>query len=158
MKNRLVAILTLAFILISLQGTLAAQSNKVMVISEGELSPYWSPDKARPADYPAGALHHKQQGCASVSFFIEEDGTTSNHKVIVAAPLGVFDNAALRAARKLTYIKSEENHFDFDVFTSRTFTFTFKVVNDLQDGLGGKENLGELCLGAANERLALMGG
>lgn len=157
MKKVKLAIVTLTFILISLGGALEAQNNKVMVISEGKLSPYWSPDDARPADYPAGALQHKHQGCASVSFFIEEDGTTSNHKVIVAAPVGVFDNAALRAARKLTYKKSEENHFDFDVFTSRTFTFTFKVINDPLDGLGGKENLGEVCLEAANEKLASMG-
>ena len=158
MKKTQVVIFSLAFILISQVGSLVAQNNKVMVISEGKLSPYWLPVDARPAEYPAGAMHHKHQGCASVSFFIEEVGTTSNHKVSVAAPVGVFDNAALRAARKLTYRKSEENHFDFDVFTSRTFTFTFKVVNDPQDGLGGKENLAEICLAAANEKLASMGG
>tara|TARA_Y100000996_G_C22483747_1_gene627294 strand:- start:29 stop:1150 length:1122 start_codon:yes stop_codon:yes gene_type:complete len=66
----------------------------------------------RQPEYPQGALQRNKEGHTIVSFDINEDGTTSNHKIIEGkctnrvadlVDCSLFDKATLKAARFLKY-------------------------------------------------------
>jgi TonB family protein len=158
MNKTSMVIILLGLLLSPFDGFSQSESKKVIMVLEGDLGPYWKVKSANPAYFPAGAQQHKIQGCASVGFFIEPDGTTSDHQLLVSSPKGVFDKSAIKAAKKLTFERSEQNNAELTVFTSRTYTYTYKVVNDLEDGKGGEQRLAKLCIEAANENLKSIGG
>lgn len=53
--------------------------------------------------YPKEAAQKEIEGCVVVEFTIEETGRTSNLGILRARPEGVFEQAALKAARQFRY-------------------------------------------------------
>lgn len=120
-----------------------------------ELDSYWSVDKKVAPRYPRMALRRGVMGCAAVSYVIEADGTTGDHKVVANYPSDVFDKSATKAAKQFTYKPSEQNPDRIPAITLNVFTY-FVSDNEPGGDEKGEERqklLNEICSKAGGEAL-----
>ena len=71
-----------------------------------------------PPRYPMIAMSRRIEGRVRVGFTIEPDGSVSSVKLLSADPAGVFDDAAIEAARRWRFEPGERS-----VTTTRTLNF-----------------------------------
>ncbi|MEE4217837.1 MAG: energy transducer TonB [Xanthomonadales bacterium] len=100
----------------------AEESESFIFLPGDQLGAYWTIEKKVAPHYPKRALQKGEQGCATVSYVIEPDGTTSNHNVVVFTS-DFFKAPSVSAAEDFLYKPSEENVDKVSVITINTFTY-----------------------------------
>lgn len=123
MKNPF-AVITFAAIISGLMVALpnSALAQTVFAIDD-DLKKYWLVEAVAP-HYPKIALRYSTEGCITIGFFIQPDGSIDNHKILAAIPPSdVFVNSALDALKEFTFIPSEQKPEKIKIFTIRTFVY-----------------------------------
>lgn len=69
-------------------GVMAEGSDSVLLVPSDQLDAYWIAEKVVAPEYPRESLRQREEGCVAVSFVIESDGTTSNHRAVVSGGPG----------------------------------------------------------------------
>lgn len=152
MKNTILTV-TLGFIFLLSVNITARELETVLFMDKGQLDSYWLTEKKVAPIYPSRAVITSKEGCVAVLYIIEADGSTSNHRVVVAYPKRHFDRASLQAVKQFLYRPSKKNESREPVFTVNTFTF--EIRNHNRDSNDDKrEKVGDKCTDAAYELLA----
>ncbi|MEJ8567285.1 energy transducer TonB [Elongatibacter sediminis] len=102
-----------------------ADDDSTLVVAYGtELSDWWLPARKAAPEYPARALAKRTEGCVSVAFVIESDGSTSSHHPLISFPSTIFNRSAVKAARQFRYEPADsETQSPPAVYTFNTFTY-----------------------------------
>ena len=131
MKTTMTLLFTAALLSLACAATASdatAPDNQTVLIKIGDaLEDYWVVVKKVAPKYPRPALKRKQQGCATVGYFVEADGSTSEHWVIASHPEKIFDRSAIRANKKFSYTPGDLNSDRKPVMTINTFTYNLTV-------------------------------
>lgn len=134
-----------------LPATEAQEVDGVLYLPGNESKAYWYPEKKVAPVYPRRALQKGKQGCATVGYVVEADGSTSTHRVIAVFPSKIFNASSIKAAKQFVYSPTEGNSDKTPVYVTNTFTF------QIGGGDGRREEvqaeLSEVCNTAANESL-----
>lgn len=101
----------------------APQSITSPILRDDALNDYWVVNQKFAPDYPTSAVHKGHEGCVTVGYYIEADGTTSGNWVIASYPKFVFERSALNASLKTTYTPGPLNEERQSVVTTMTFTY-----------------------------------
>ena len=129
-----------------------AQDSESFIFLPGEqLDAYWVIEKKIAPHYPDRALRKGEQGCATVSFIIKPDGTTSNHNVLVSSS-DLFKASSVSAAEDFLYSPSEENVDKVSVITINTFTY--EISNSSRPDEEKRQALHDACESKAMEVLS----
>jgi TonB family protein len=128
---------------ISSVGVWAEVSDSVLFVPSDQLDTYWIVEKQVAPEYPGNSLRKGEEGCVTVGFIIEPDGTTSNHRAVVAFPSNDFNKSGIEAARQFVYKPSEQNPSREAVFTSDTFTFQIQKSTEADEQK--RETLASIC-------------
>ncbi|MCF6226824.1 MAG: energy transducer TonB [Xanthomonadales bacterium] len=152
MKSNILTI-TLGFTLLVSANIVAQELETVLFIPSDQSNDYWLSVKKVAPIYPSRASIKGKMGCATVLYSIEPDGTTSNHRVVVAYPKWLFDRSSIQAAKQFLYEPSEENIAREAVYTSNTFTYQL-LGDNTKSNDEKRENLSDKCTDAANKILA----
>lgn len=91
-----------------------------------------------------------EQGCVTVGYMIEPDGSTSTHRVLAAFPSKIFDASAIKAAKKFKYSPAEGNVDKIPIFVTNTFTFQIGL-GDEKSNMEVRAALSDVCQSAANK-------
>ncbi|MCW5579356.1 MAG: energy transducer TonB [Dokdonella sp.] len=120
MKRPVLAILALA-----LSATAAAQSvDAPKVVAPGKLASYWALlNDSVEADVPNIAKNINVPGCATVSFVVEKNGTTSQVKVQRVVPAGDLVRVAESMGKHLRFEPTVANAERSRVFSWLIFPF-----------------------------------
>ncbi len=132
-------------------GVLAQEQESIPYVSPDQLEAYWITEKKVAPKYTKRALRNGDQGCVAIGYFIESDGTTSGHRVVVFYPSNDFEKSSIEAARQFLYKPSEDNLKREVVFTTNVFTYL--ISNGPRSDDKKQEELANLCRVAANESL-----
>jgi len=122
----------------------AQDDNTVLAVPVSQLGAFWIPDHMEAARYPLNAGRKREEGCATIGFIIEADGTTSSHQVVTSWPDSKFANPSLDAARQFTYRPAPDNPRHEAVYT--TYTFTFLLDRTERDSTDAQDALTRVCL------------
>jgi len=122
----------------------AAIAGGVIAIDE-QLDEYWLVEKKVAPRYPMRALNNGIMGCAAVGYIIEADGSTSNHKVLAFYSSTVFDNSAIKAAKKFRYRPAEQNPDKISTLTINVFTYEITTGKDVNGDSETREKLVDVC-------------
>lgn len=131
--------------------TIAIASDSVIFVASDDLDTYWLVEENVAPVYPTKALRSGEQGCVTVGFIIEPDGTTSNHRALASAPSRIFEKSAINAAKQFLYKPSETNSAGQAVYTTSAFTFQITKSEELDENRIKK--LAAVCDEAANKAL-----
>ena len=103
---------------------LAQSTAAPRVVIADKLASYWvvNPSSIQ-ADAPNYGRNIEQPGCATVSFFIEKDGSTSTIKVQKVAPEGDLGKVAASAAKSMRFEPTVSNAGRDRVFSWLIFPF-----------------------------------
>ncbi|HEY0178638.1 MAG TPA: hypothetical protein VGC30_03270 [Dokdonella sp.] len=106
-------------------GLASAQSTAPpRVVAADKLASYWSLDASSvQADAPLYGKNMEQPGCATVSFVVEPDGSTSTVKLQKVAPEGDLGTIAVSAAKSLRFAPTAFNAGHERVFSWLIFPF-----------------------------------
>jgi len=129
----------------------AQDSESFMFLPGDQLDAYWVIEKKVAPNYPDRALRKGEQGCATVSFVIEPDGTTSNHNVLIFSS-ELFKDPSVSAAEDFLYLPSEENVDKVSVITINTFTY--EISNSSRPDEEKRQALHDACESKAIEVLS----
>lgn len=141
------------FPLMLLSASVGAQEPESFIFLPGEeLDTYWVIEKKIAPHYPKRALQKEEQGCATVTFIVEPDGTTSNHNVLVSSS-GLFKASSISAAEDFLYKPSNENEDKIPVITANTFTY--QISNSPNADEEVRQALHDLCDSRAMEALGV---
>ncbi len=133
---------------LAIQTATAQGEDTVLAVPPDKLAELWVPSHAVTATYPIGAKRRWQEGCATVGFVIEPDGTTSSLRVLASWPGSEFESPSLEAARKHRYEPAPGNPGREAVYT--THTFTFQVNRNVVKEAELKQELALACLSRAS--------
>ena len=122
---------------------LAQESESIVVVTQHDLTGYWTATKEQKPHYPRMAFNNGKQGCAVIGFVIDSDGTTSNHQVLFSYPDATFNRAAINAYKEWKFEPASLNEKRDAVFTSMTATFTW--IDKEQDQPEVRQNMTTLC-------------
>lgn len=118
---------SLAIMALFVCGTAAAQSmdqSPPQVVQSEKLDKYWSLlNSSVEADVPNYAKNVQHPGCATVSFVIEPDGSTSSPKVQRVVPDGDLSRVGLSIAKGLKFVPTPFNAARQRVFSWLIFPF-----------------------------------
>lgn len=101
----------------------APASIAVPIKIDDALEDFWVVKRKVAPDYPTGSVKRHQQGCVTLGYFIEPDGSTSRHWVISSSPKYLFERSALKAGRKLAYTPGILNEKRQPVMTTNHFSY-----------------------------------
>ncbi|MFK8030692.1 MAG: energy transducer TonB [Gammaproteobacteria bacterium] len=104
--------------------TAMSDSESLVIKIDDTLKEYWEIDNRVAPKYPRAALKRQKQGCATVGYVIEADGSTSGHWVIASSPEKIFDRSAIKANKKFSYKPGSQNENNQPVMTINTFTYS----------------------------------
>lgn len=120
MKHTLVPLFALA----AATAALAQSTLPPRVVVADKLAQYWAIDRSSvQADAPNYGKNIQQPGCATVSFVVEKDGSTSTIKVQKVAPEGDLGKVAASAASHLRFEPTVANSGRERVFSWLIFPF-----------------------------------
>ena len=134
----------------------AAEDDSVLYVSHEESDQYWiATHKAAPV-YPQRAMQRGDEGCVTVGYIIESDGTTSAHSVVAVWPSKLFNWAALEAAKQFSYGPAAGNVDREPIYTTNAFTFQMGGLSEEQEQ--ERAALAMRCDDAAHKSLAGVAG
>lgn len=114
------------------------------LLLDEQVKEYWISQKVAP-QYPRRALRKGIQGCTTVAYGIQADGTTVDHKILVTSSK-LFEKPSLDAARQFQYKPTERNAERIAAVTTNTFTY------EISDGNESKRStLADACRSKALE-------
>lgn len=128
----------------------AQDSESLLYVPKEKIEAYWVADKIFPPENPRKSLQKGAQGCVSIGFVINSDGSTSDHRAVAAFRSENFNDSAIRAARKLQYLPSGANSDHESVYTTHPFTFQLQSGDTSDVDEERRQALAELCTKAAN--------
>lgn len=103
---------------------LAQSTAPPRVVIADKLANYWALDASSiEANAPNYGKNIEQPGCATVSFVVEKDGSTSTVKVQRVAPEGDLGQIAASAARSMRFVATVRNAERARVFSWLIFPF-----------------------------------
>lgn len=146
---RIFIIFSLAFT--SSFSALAQDQESIPYVSPDQLDAFWITEKKVAPKYTKRALQNGDQGCVAIGYFIESNGTTSGHRVVVFYPSNDFEKSSIEAAKQFLYKPSENNVNSEVVFTTNVFTYL--ISNGTKSDENKREELANLCKVAANKAL-----
>jgi len=146
---RMLIVLSLVFI--SSFSALGQDQESIPYVSPDQLEAYWIIEKKVAPKYPKRALRNGDQGCVAIGYFIESNGATSGHRVVVFYPSNDFEKSSIEAAKQFLYKPSEDNLKREVVFTTNVFTYL--ISNGPKSDDKKQEELANLCKVAANKSL-----
>lgn len=112
------------FALAASAGAFAQSTLPPRVVPADKLASYWAMDTSSvQADAPNYGKNIQQPGCATVSFVVEKDGSTSTVKVQKVAPEGDLGKIAASAATHLRFEPTLSNSGRDRVFSWLIFPF-----------------------------------
>lgn len=116
---------SLALIALACCGPVAAQSTRPpRVVAPDKLAQYWTMlGSSVEADVPYAGRNLQVPGCATVSFVVEKNGSTSLAKVQRVVPEGDLGKVALSEARALQFAPAVANAGKDRVFSWLIFPF-----------------------------------
>lgn len=141
------SVLTVLAVL-AVQPAHSQEQDSVLVVPHQQLSLYWTPENAPAPRYPLNASRRLEEGCSTIGYVIEANGTTSSHQVLASWPNDKFANPSLEAARQFTYSPTADNSEREAVYT--TYTFTFVLDRNEKEIAEMQENLVRVCLGSVS--------
>ena len=77
--------------------------------------------------YPSTMIKKGIEGFVEVGFNVNEDGSTSDHKIITSEPSDYFDNNALEEAKGLRYTKDTNTNYTNTKGSKHMHRFTFNL-------------------------------
>lgn len=80
--------------------------------------------------YPSAMRKKGIEGYAEIGFTVNEDGSTSNHRIINSKPRDYFDKNSLIEAKGLRYVKDNNIDFINTKGSSHKHRFTFNLAKD----------------------------
>lgn len=106
------------------------------VVSSDKLATYWTMlNSSVGADVPNNGKNMQQPGCATVSFVIESNGTTSNIKVQRVVPEGDLGKVAASVAQGLQFGATAFNAGKQRVFSWLIFPFNLPTDHAAQTAI-----------------------
>jgi TonB family protein len=137
--------------------TAADESDSYVYVAPEDLASYWVASKKVAPRYPREPQMRGTQGCVSLAFVIESDGTTSHHVALAVSPSMMFTESTIKAARKFRYEPADENIDRQSVLTFETFTFQISYDRD-RGTPADQVLLSTTCSEAAVKKLGQLGG
>lgn len=144
---------------VSLFSAVSAEESEALLFLQGsELDAYWILVHREAPNYPRRSLQKHETGCVAVGFFIEADGTTSNHRVVAGVQSKNLQRAAIAAAKQFVYVPGAANADRASVITTNSFTFTITDNRPTEADRERTDAMKARCDRAAREALLGKGG
>lgn len=99
------------------------EDDSILVVPINELDQYWTVEHAVAPLYPLNSGRKRQDGCATIGFIIEPDGTTSDFQALASWPSKNFEPSAITALKQYRFTPSVENVSSQTVYTALTLIF-----------------------------------
>ena len=148
MKKTTLVITALA---ITMAGSATAQEEEsILILPNTRASEYWTPIEMVNPVYPLNAGRKREEGCATIAFVIEADGTTSTHSAVTSWPSSIFEAPAIDALRNWKFEPSPGNTKREPVYTNLTLSFQFDDRAVGQFNEERRETLAKICLARTN--------
>lgn len=141
----------LSLIIATSFSALAQEQDSILYVAPDQLDAYWIAEKKVAPKYTKRSLRNGEQGCVAIGFFIESDGTTSGHRVVVFYPSNDFEKSSIEAAKQFLYKPSVQNLEREIVFTTNIFTYLISSGRKPDDKK--QEQLANICKDAADKSL-----
>jgi len=123
MIKSLKSVFALTVLFVPASQTLAGTNDDVLKLPFEAVPKYWVIKSAEAPRYPTQAVSRRLNGCASVAFIIEADGSTSHVRVLVSYPSHVFARPSLKSASRMRFTPTDANAQKTAVYTFNTYTY-----------------------------------